>query len=218
MISRPTVALAAMLLFAAACTDSETTETTAAPTTTAPTTTTTTLAPTTTATAPTTTATPTTTTAPTSTTTTTTTTTEAPDESSTTTTRVPLTTTTTTAPPADADPDLLPYAGLWRQPTSFNGFLLLEANGQLSTGSSPDDLPLTGEWDIVDGDLIITGLDLGIAGCGDAVGHYDLERPRSGGLRILLIEDPCQNRIDYLTQPGSTCQCFLYLPVDDPEV
>ncbi len=216
MTTRLAVALAVLALVAASCTGS------AAPTTMASTTTTT-LAPTTTTTAATTTTVPPTTTSSTTTTTTTvppttTSTTEAPEESTTTTTtRVAATTTSTTEPPENADPDLIPFAGLWRQPTMFNVFLQLEATGELFTGSSPESLPLTGAWDIVDDELVISGLDLGIDGCGNAVGRYDIEEPRSGGIRVLLIEDECVNRVNYLTQPGSTCQCFLYLRVDAPE-
>ena len=215
MTTRLTVALAFLTLVAASCTDSATT------TTAATTTTSTTAAPTTTVSTTTTTVPPTTTVSTTTTTTvpqTPSSTTEAPEESTTTTTtRVAATTSSTTEPPPDADPDLIPYAGLWRQPTMFKVFLQLEATGELFTGSSPDSLPLTGTWDIVDDELVISGLDLGIDGCGDAVGRYDIEEPRSGGIRVLLIEDDCVNRVNYLTQPGSTCQCFLYLRVDAPE-
>lgn len=198
MKTRPAVALTALLLVAAACTDAASADTTAA-TTTSSTTTTTTLIPTTNS----------------STTTseaTTTTTTTAP-----TTTTTVAATTTTTDPPADADPDLVPWAGLFRQPTSFTGFLDFQANGVIRAGTSFDDLNITGRWDYdeTEEQFIFADFDFG-EGCNGAEGRYARERARGGGRRILLVDDPCEERVDFITQPGSPCECFVYLEVELP--
>jgi hypothetical protein len=193
-------------LLAAACSDSGATTTTTSPSTT----TTTTLVPTTSSTE----ATTTTTSAPTTTTTVaeeTTTTTEAAGETTTTTTRVEATTTTTTIPVADADPDLVPYAGLYRQPTVWNGYLEFLANGVIRAGTNPTNLGITGSWDYDEetDSFTFTDFDFG-TGCDGAAGVYERERAPGGGRRIILIDDPCQARVDFIVQPGSECMCFLY--------
>lgn len=203
-------------LVAASCSDSGASQTTV--TTVAPTTTTTTLIPTTSSTLPA----STTSEANTTTTTTvaeTTTTTEAPDETSTTTTtRVSATTTSTTTPPVDADPDLIDWAGLFRQPTSHNGFLDFQATGVILAGTSIDNLDTAGRWDYDDDadEFTFWDFDFG-AGCGGAEGRYLRETAFGGGRRISLIEDPCEDRVNFLTQPGSTCQCYLYNRVERVE-
>ena len=206
------VATALMLVFAA-CSDSSSADTTAA-TTTSSTTTTTTLVPPTSSTSSTSEATTTTTVAEE-----TTTTSEATDETSTTTTtRVDVTSTTTTKPPPDADPDLVAWAGLFRQPTAFNGFLEFQANGVIRAGTAVDALDITGRWDYDDAEEIFTFTDFDFgAGCDDAEGMYARETAPGGGRRILLIEDPCTDRVNFVTQPGSTCLCFLYLRVEEDE-
>jgi hypothetical protein len=204
MRTRFAVALIAFVLVAAACSDSESTATTAATTTSSTTTTTA---------APTTSSSTTTTTEVTTTTTTepadTTTTSEATDETSTTTTtRVAVTTTSTTEPPPDADPDLVRWAGLFRQPTSFDGFLDFQSNGIIWAGTSIDFLDISGTWDYDDDtdEFIFSDFDFG-AGCFGARGRYATENAFGGGRRILLVEDPCEDRVNFITQPGSTCQC-----------
>jgi len=230
MRSRPAVALVVVVLVAAACSDSEPVDTTAATTTSSATTTTTPLA-TTSSSATTSEATTTTSFIPTTSSSTTTseataatttepeestTTSEVTDETSTTTTtRVEATTTSTTEPPADADPDLVPWSGLFRQPTAFNGFLDFVSNGVIRAGTSISALNISGRWDYdgtMDG-FIFTDFDFGV-GCGGAEGRYARETAFGGGRRLLLVEDPCQARVDFIIQPGSTCQCFLYLPVE----
>jgi len=216
MRTSPAIALTALLLVTAACSDSGSANTTAATTTPSSTTTTTTLVSTTSSSS-------TTSEATTTTTTTepeeTTTTSEATDETSTTTTtRVEVTTTTTTEPPADADPNLVPWAGLFRQPTAFNGFLDFQSNGVIRAGTSIDSLNITGSWDYdnEEDEFIFTDFDFG-AGCAGAEGRYARENARGGGRRILLVSDTCQDRVDFITQPGSTCQCFLYNRVEIAE-
>jgi len=183
MRTSPAIALTALLLVTAACSDSGSANTTAATTTPSSTTTTTT------------------TTEPEETTTTS----EATDETSTTTTtRVEVTTTTTTEPPADADPNLVPWAGLFRQPTAFNGFLDFQSNGVIRAGTSIDSLNITGSWDYdnEEDEFIFTDFDFG-AGCAGAEGRYARENARGGGRRILLVSDTCQDRVDFITQPGA---------------
>ncbi len=209
MRTSPAIALIALLLVTAACSDSGSADTTAATTTSSSTTTTTTLVSTTSS--------STTTSEATTTTTTTepeetTTTSEATDETSTTTTtRVEATTTTTTEPPADADPNLVPWAGLFRQPTAFNGFLDFQSNGAIRAGTSIDNLNIAGRWDYdnEEDEFIFFDFDFG-EGCNGSEGRYARETGFGGGRRILLVEDPCEDRVDFITQPGSTCQCFLY--------
>ena len=203
------VALIALMLIFAACSDSSSADTTAA--TTSSTTTTTTLVPPTSSTSSTSEATTTTVVEET------TTTSEATDET-TTTTRVENTTTTTTEPPPDADPDLVAWAGLFRQPTTFNGFLDFQANGVIRAGTAVDALDLSGRWDYDEAaeEFTFTNFDFG-AGCDGAEGIYARETAPGGGRRILLVEDPCTDRVNFITQPGSTCQCFLYLRVDEEE-
>lgn len=210
MRTRP--AFVALLLVASGCSGSTSTETTVVPTTTTSTTTTT-IPATTTAPVPTSEVTTTTTTSVPAETTTTSE--GAEDTSTTTTTRIVATTTSTTEPPADADPDLVPWAGLFRQPTSYNGFLEFQSNGVVRAGTSIDDLAITGRWDYDDeeDEFIFTDFDFG-AGCNGAVGRYARETSLGGGRRILLVEDECTDRVDFLTQPGSTCQCFLYNRVE----
>ncbi|MCH7584020.1 MAG: hypothetical protein IH941_02535 [Acidobacteria bacterium] len=213
MRTPPTIALTALLLVTAGCSDSGSTDTTAAAATSTSTTTTTTLIPTTSS----------STTTPEATTTTTTTepeetttTSEATDETSTTTTtRVEATTTTTTEPPDDADPNLVPWAGLFRQPTAFNGFLDFQSNGVIRAGTSIDNLDITGRWDYdnEEDEFIFFDFDFG-AGCNGSEGRYALETAFGGGRRILLVEDPCEDRVNFITQPGSSCQCFLYNRVE----
>lgn len=215
MRTPPTIALTALLLVAAGCSDSGSTDTTAAAATSTSTTTTTTLIPTTSSSTTTPEATTTTTTEPEETTTTT----EATDETSTTTTtRVEATTTTTTEPPDDADPNLIPWAGLFRQPTTFNGFLDFQSNGVIRAGTSIDNLDITGRWDYdnEEDEFIFFDFDFG-AGCNGAEGRYARETAFGGGRRILLVEDPCEDRVNFITQPGSTCQCFLYNRVEIAE-
>ena len=215
MRTRFAVALIAFVLIAAACSDSESAATTVAATTSSTTATTE---------AATTTSSSTTTTEATTTTTTTepadtTTTSEATDETSTTTTtRIDVTTTSTTEPPPDADPDLVPWAGLFRQPTAFTGFLDFQSNGVIRAGTSIDALDISGTWDY-DSDakeFIFSDFDFG-AGCFGAEGRYARENAFGGGRRILLVEDPCVDRVEFITQPGSSCQCFLYNKVEIAE-
>ncbi len=216
MRTSPAIALTALLLVTAACSDSGSADTTAATTTPSSTTTTTSLAPTTSS--------STTTSEATTTTTTTepketTTTSEATDETSTTTTtRVEATTTTTTEPPADADPNLVPWAGLFRQPTAFNGFLDFQSIGVIRAGTSIDNLNIAGRWDYdnEEDEFIFTDFDFG-EGCNGSEGRYARETGFGGGRRILLVEDPCEDRVNFITQPGSTCQCFLYNRVEIAE-
>jgi len=213
MRTRSTVALIAFVLVAAACSDSESTVTTLAATT-SPTTTTTEPAPTTSSSSSSTTteATTTTTTEPADTTTTS----EATDETSTTTTtRVAVTTTSTTEPPPDADPDLVLLAGLYRQPTTYTGFLDFQSNGVILAGNSIDALDISGTWDYDDeeDEFIFSDFDFG-DGCFGARGSYKKENAFGGGRRILLVEDPCEDRVNFITQPGSTCQCFVYNKVE----
>ena len=214
MRTRSTVALIAFVLVAAACSDSESTATTLAATT-STTTTTTEPAPTTSSSSTTTEATTTTTTEPVDTTTTS----EATDETSTTTTtRVDVTTTSTTEPPPDADPLLVHWAGLFRQPTTYTGFLDFQSNGVILAGNSIDALDISGTWDYDDdtNEFIFSDFDFG-AGCFGAKGRYEREDAFGGGRRILLVEDPCDDRVNFLTQPGSTCQCFVYNKVEIAE-
>ena len=215
MRTSPAIALTVLLLVAAACSDSASADTAAATTTSSSTTTTTTLISTTSSSTTTTSEVTTTTTEPEETTTTS----EVTDETSTTTTtRVEATTTTTTEPPADADPDLVPWAGLFRQPTAFNGFLDFQSNGVIRAGTSIDALNITGRWDYdnEEDEFIFTDFDFG-AGCAGAEGRYARENAPGGGRRILLVSDTCQDRVDFITQPGSTCQCFLYNRVEIAE-
>ena len=214
MRTRSTVALIAFVLVAAACSDSESADTTAA--TTSSTTTTTEAVATTSSTTTTTEATTTTTT---TTPADTTTTSEGTDETSTTTTtRVDVTTTSTTEPPPDADPDLVAWAGLFRQPTAFTGFLDFQSNGVVRAGNSIDALDISGTWDYEneEDEFIFSDFDFG-AGCFGAEGRYARENAFGGGRRILLVEDPCDDRVNFITQPGSSCQCFLYNKVEIAE-
>ncbi len=198
----PATAFVALLLAAAACSNSEATDTTAGTTTTTSSTTTTTLVATT---------------DPSTTTSVVTTTTTAPEETTTTTSAE--VTTTTTMPPAEPDPDLVPWAGLFRQPTAFNGFLDFQSNGVIRAGTSVEALNIIGRWDYDETaeEFVFTDFDFG-AGCGGAEGRYARESASGGGRRILMVEDPCQDRVDFITQPGSTCHCFLYNRVEIPEV
>ena len=193
MRSHPAIALAVLLLIGTACSDSASTDSTA-PITTSSTTATTA---------------PATTTSPPSSTTSDATTTTEP-QTTTTTTQVEATT-TTTMPPADPDPDLVPWAGVFRQPTAFNGFLDFQSNGVILAGTSIDSFTIGGHWDYDEEtkEFVFTDFDFG-TGCDGAVGRYFRENAAGGGRRILLSEDPCQDRVDFITQPGSNCQCFLY--------
>ncbi|MEE9206717.1 MAG: hypothetical protein V3U50_07055 [Acidimicrobiia bacterium] len=215
MRTPPAIALTALLVVTAACSDSGSADTTAATTTSSSTTTTTTMLISTTRASSTTSEATTTTTEPEETTTTS----EGPEETSTTTTtRVEATTTTTTEPPADADPNLIPWAGLFRQPTAFNGFLDFQSTGVIRAGTSIDSFNITGSWDYdnEEDEFIFFDFDFG-GGCAGAEGRYARENAAGGGRRILLVEDTCQDRVDFITQPGSTCQCFLYNRVEIAE-
>jgi len=221
MSSRLPLLVLALVLVAAACSDSTTTTTTTSSSTT------TTLVPTTSSTEPSTT----TTTEPPTTTTTTvaedtttttasedTTTTTATPEETTTTTRVPLTTTTTTEPPADAIDELIPFSGLFRQPTTFDGFLDFVANGVIRAGTDPNDLSIVGSWSFDPEDDQYTFVDFDFGdGCDGEPGVYARERGLGGGTRIILVDDPCQARVDFIVQPGSDCMCFLYNKAEVPD-
>ena len=213
-------AIIVLVLVAAACSDLESASTTSSTTTSDATTTaattstaeaTTTVVDTTTTTA----ALTTTTAALTTTTVAGDTTTTVPADT-TTTTRVDVgATTTTTTPPPDADPDLLPWAGLFRQPTAYGGFLEFAANGVIRAGTAVDDLPIVGTWDY-DAALdqfVFTDFDFG-TGCNGAEGRYDRDAAHGGGRRITLVTDPCLDRVAFITQPGAACQCFVYLEVE----
>jgi hypothetical protein len=128
---------------------------------------------------------------------------------------VPLTTTTTAPIPDEADPGLVQFAGLFRQPTVFTGFLEFDPTGVIRAGTAPDELSIEGTWDYDDeaDEFIFSDFDFG-AGCNGAEGRYARETAFGGGRRILLVDDPCQDRVDFLTQPGSDCRCFVYLRVD----
>jgi hypothetical protein len=129
-----------------------------------------------------------------------------------------VTTTSTTEPPPDADPDLVPWAGLFRQPTTYTGFLDFQSNGVILAGNSIDALDISGTWDYDDDtdEFIFSDFDFG-AGCFGAKGRYERENAFGGGRRILLVEDPCDDRVNFITQPGSTCQCFVYNRVEIAE-
>jgi len=107
------------------------------------------------------------------------------------------------------------WAGIFRQPTSFDGFLDFQSNGVIRAGTAIDDLPITGRWAYNDPDdeFTFTDFDFG-AGCDGAEGRYSRETTRAGGRLISLVEDPCQARVDFITQPGAPCQCFLYNRVE----
>ncbi len=124
-------------------------------------------------------------------------------------------TTTTTTPPADADPALVPWAGLFRQPTAYGGFLEFAANGVIRAGLAVDDLPIVGTWGYNAGaeQFIFTNFDFG-SGCNGAEGRYHRESAPGGGRRITLVADPCVDRVNFITQPGAPCQCFVYLEVE----
>lgn len=211
--------LASLALVAAACTGSsaETTTTTTQATTTT-TTTSSTVATTTTTTEPPTTTTEQTTTTTTATTLATTTTTEGDGETTT-------TTSTTLAPPtsssttiATVDPDLEPWAGVFRQPTGYDGYMQLRADGVVRAGYDFADMPFEGTWDYDGSNDSIVFTDFDIEGdCDGATGRYSRDTAPGGGMTLTLIEDPCQERIDYITQPGSTCRCFTWLRVEEPE-
>lgn len=208
--------LATFALVLAACSggDAVTTTTSEATTTTSSTTTT---EATTTTTTSTTTTTTTTTTVPETTTTTAATDTTLPGEETTTTTLVE-TTTETTAPPANAIPELVPLAGLFRQSTTFGGFLDFGADGTIRAGDAHDDLPITGTWDHDPGpdDFVFTDFDFG-DGCDGAEGRYHREIARGGGRRLVLVDDPCEERAAWLVQMESPCECLVYLRVELPE-
>ncbi len=121
-------------------------------------------------------------------------------------------------PSADADPDLVPWAGLFRQPTSFNGFLDFQANGIIRAGTEIDALNISGSWDYDEetDEFLFNDFDFGV-GCDGAAGRYVRETARGGGRRIVLVDDPCQDRVDFITQPGAACLCFLYNLVDIAE-
>lgn len=158
---------------------------------------------------------------------TTTTSTTVPDAAITTTSEAATTTTTSTtvAPtttsstiPLPVDPDLEPWAGLFRQPTTFGGYLLFEPNGVVRTGEAVDDLPIVGRWnyDAATDAIVFFDFDFG-EGCGGEEGRYARDSAPGGGRRLTLVEDPCTARVEWLIQSESSCQCLIYLRVDLPE-
>ena len=126
--------------------------------------------------------------------------------------------TATTLPPADADPDLIPWAGLFRQPTAYGWFLDLRSNGEVRTGTSLDALDLEGRWDYDEGssEIRFTDFDFG-DGCDGAAGRYLREAARGGGRRLILVDDPCAARAAFLVEMAAPCQCLVYLRVDQGE-
>jgi hypothetical protein len=102
----------------------------------------------------------------------------------------------------------------------FNGYLEFIATGIIRAGTDPNNLTISGRWDYDEETDYFTFSDFDFGdGCDGAEGVYERERAPGGGRRILLIEDPCQERADFIVQPGSECMCFLYnvaqLPEDD---
>ncbi|WKZ83438.1 MAG: hypothetical protein QY307_04120 [Acidimicrobiia bacterium] len=158
---------------------------------------------------------------------TTSTSTTVPDAAATTTSEAPATTTTSTTVastttsstiPLPVDPDLEPWAGLFRQPTTFTGYLLFEPNGVVRAGEAVDNLPVIGRWDYDEAAdaIVFSDFDFG-DGCGGEQGRYARDSAPGGSRRLTLIEDPCTARVEWLIQAESSCQCLIYLRVDLPE-
>lgn len=155
-----------------------------------------------------------TTTLPPSTTTTTTTaaTTAAPS-----TTAAPTTTRTTfEAPPATSpNPERGQFVGIWRWPDTHTRYIQLYEHGVIAVGAIVEDslqLPSLGEWDVVDGVMTITSLQIGADTCADdAVGTYAI---RLSGQNLVMdrIADACEGRATWLI--GSDLDRRTWLPAD----
>lgn len=148
----------------------------------------------------------------------TTTTTGGEGDTSTTTTSFPPTPTTSSTTLANVDPDLEPFAGVYRQPTAYPYFMELRADGVVRAGTAYDSMPFEGTWDHeAAGDVFVfMNFDIGGGDCGGADGRYARETARGGGTTLTLIEDPCDSRVAVFTLPGADCLCMTWLPVDDP--
>jgi hypothetical protein len=218
--------VAVLALLVASCSDSsadDTTTTTAATTTTTIDSTTTTESTTTTTTAITTTTEETTTTTSAAETTTTTegdtTTTTVGEGGDTTTTTFPPPPTTTSTTIGTTNAILEPWAGVYRQPTAFGGFMQLRADGVVRAGDAFDNMPFEGVWayNTIEDVIVFNEFDVGGGSCDDAEGRYARDTAPGGGLTLTLVDDPCGDRVAFLTLPGAECQCMTWLAVTEPE-
>jgi hypothetical protein len=84
-------------------------------------------------------------------------------------------------------------------------------------GTSYTDLPFEGTWDYdsASDSFIFSNFDVGDTSCGGADGRYAQDKARGGGRTLTVIDDPCNSRVEFLTLPGSTCQCMTWLRVVD---
>ena len=214
----------ALLLLVAACSDSSTSTTTTAPATSTSTSTSTTTTEAEETTTTTTAEETTTTTGVEETTTTTeqetTSTTDAEGEDETETTFPPTpTTSSTTIPDGDVDDALIGWAGVFRAPTGYDRFIQFRADGVVRAGTAFDSMPFEGSWDVdpATSTIILSGFDIGGTGCGDTEGRYTATRARGGGRTLTLDDDPCGDRVAFLTLPGAECACMTWLRVVEAE-
>lgn len=126
----------------------------------------------------------------------TTTTTFAP---TTTPTQPPAPTTTTTLPQSQPNPELEALAGIWTSQTIGSWTIRLEGF-TIVGGGNPTNLVIPGTVDLIDGALVVRGVDLGTGGCDEAVGRYIATRD-GDTLTIELVEDDCTRRGEIL--PGT---------------
>jgi hypothetical protein len=147
----------------------------------------------------------------------TTTTSEATEETTTTTSFPPPPTTSSTTIAA-ADPDLEQWAGIFRQPTAFPNFVQFRADGVLRAGSAFDSMPFEGTWDYdADTATFVVDIDVGGTTCDGATGTYARSTAPGGGRTLTLVDDPCEDRVQFFTLPGSPCACMTWLEVVEPE-
>lgn len=145
----------------------------------------------------------------------TTTTTEGEGGETTTTSSYPPSPTTSSTTIGTVDPDLEEWAGVFRSPNSYANFVQFRADGVFRAGNAFDDMPFEGTWSYDSADETITlDIDLG-AGCGGEVGVYLRESARGGGRTLTVVDDPCADRVAFMTLPGATCECMTWLRVDE---
>lgn len=102
------------------------------------------------------------------------------------------TTTTSFLPLSQPNPELEALSGVWVSET-INSWSIRLSGFTIVGGGNPTNLVIPGTVDLEDGVFIVRGVDLGVGGCGDAVGRYTVTHEGTT-LTLGLIDDECTGR------------------------
>ena len=108
----------------------------------------------------------------------------------------PATTSPSTTTGRQITGDMRSHEGYWTSVDVSHWSILLRGFDVLA-GPDPANLTIPGMWEMIDGVIILTGVAVEGADCGDIEGRY---RPELSAeyMTLTLIEDACEERADWM--------------------